>query len=347
MKPILRDVLQGPVKSLFGGSSQKQKSRSDPKDMTPPEFTGMRPEIASQLQNLFSQGGGQTFQGQTAAPLGGNEQNLLSQLMQMTTQPSGATGAGQNFLQQLIQGGQGVGADPLASLNVDPSAIQGGVAAGQVNPFLQGAIDAAQRPLIENFQDIVAPALRAQFTNAGQQIAGQGSSPFHMAAARAQSGLANAMGDIGANLAFQDLSQRQQLQSAEFQQLRDLMVGQELSGRGQDLSARGQDMEGQLRGRQQQLEAVSTAAGIDRQQLDGVLAALEAQALPRMIEQLGIDRGLEEFRRREDQLLQAIQMAGQLASPTVANVTRQGSSTSTSPNIISSLFGGGGVFPPV
>lgn len=340
MRPILRDVLQGPVKSLFGGSESKQESRSDPKDMTPGEFTGLRPEIAQQFQNLFAQGGGQQFTGQTTAPITGPEQQLLDQTMQ-AGQPSQATQTGQNFLQNLLAGGQNIPQVDPEALSVDPSQMQGGVATGQVNPFLQGAIDAAQRPLIENFQDVVAPALRAEFTNAGQQIGGQGSSPFHMAAARAQSGLANAMGDIGSEMAFQDLSQRQQLQSQEFQQLRDLMVGQELEGRGQDITAQGANQTAALQGRGQQLDAAGQAAGIDRQQLENTLATLEAQALPRMIEQLGIDRGMEEFRRREDQLLQALQMAGQLASPTVASVSRSTGTSETRPNIFGSIFPSG------
>lgn len=306
-------VVSSVTDSLFGGSKSKSRQSSTPVDLTPEEFEGLRGPVVEQLQNLFAQGGGQTFPGATTAPITGNEQQLLDQLMQTSGQPSQATQAGQNFLQSLITGGQAL--TPVSAMGT-------GTPVGQENPFLAGAIEAAQRPLIENFQDVVAPALRAQFTTAGQQIQGQGSSPFQLAAARAQSGLANALGDIGAELAFQDLAQRQQLGSQEFQQGRALQTQQELAGRGQ------------------QLDAVSQAAGIDRQQLESVLANLEAQALPRMIEQLGIERGLEEFRRREEQLLQAIQLAGGLAGPNIAQRSVGRSSASESPG----LLGGFGSF---
>lgn len=308
MRQILRHTLEGPVKSLFGGSSSRQTQTSTPQDMTPPEFTGLRGDVAQQLQNIFASGGGAQFQGPTAAQLTGNEQGMLDQIMQMTSQPSGATQAGQDFLQNLLSGG-----------GVQPGATPGGIDMSQANPFLQQAIEAAQRPLIEQYQEQIAPALRAQFTQAGQQLTGTGSSPFHMAAAREQAGMANALGDISTRMSAEDWAQRQGLASQEFQQQRAL------------------EMEGQ----QQRIAGAAQAANIDRSQLENVLAGLEAQALPRLIEQLGIDRGMEEFRRREEQLLQAIQMAGQLASPTVATVSRGESTQRSTPNIFSSLFPSG------
>lgn len=336
MKPILTHKLEGPAlpaiaggvasavagKALSGGSGGGGSRSSKPKDVTPTEFVGLRPDVADEIRNLFATGGGPGFAGSTTAPVSGTEQDILARI-NAATQPSDATTAGQNFLQQLIEGG-GINLPGLT----DVQGIQGGTPTGQANPFLAQAIEAAQRPLVENFQDIVAPALRAEFTGAGQQIQGQGSSPFQEAAARAQSGLASAMGDIGTNLAFQDFAQRQALGSQEFQQLRDLITSQELTGRQQDLQA-------QTTERQQQLEGVAQAANIDRQQLEGLLANLEAQALPRLVEQLGVDRGLEEFRRRQDQFLQALQMAAQVSSPTVATVGR-----TTTPSAFRSEFGG-------
>ena len=40
------------------------------------------------------------------------------------------------------------------------------------NPGLQGAINAAVRPITENYQQVVRPALRDEFTGAGQQFGG-------------------------------------------------------------------------------------------------------------------------------------------------------------------------------
>lgn len=267
---------------------------------------------------MFTQGGGQVAPGPFAAPITGAEQQLLGQVQQQATQPSAAAQAGQSFLQQLLSG-QGQGLTTVGEMGA-------GTPQGQENPFLAQAIQTAQRPVIQALTEDIAPALRAQFTTAGQQIQGQGSSPFQLAAARAQSGTADALGDIATNLAFQDFAQRQQLGSQEFQQARGLQTQQELQGR------------------QQQLDAVSQASNLDRAQLENVLAGLEAQALPRLVEQLGIDRGLEEFRRREAQLLEAIQTAGTLASPNIAIASEGRSRATENPDLSQAIGSGIGAF---
>jgi hypothetical protein len=347
----------GITRTLFGSPSKqssRQQSQSEgfqqsqsssaalARDMTPSQFTGMRGDIAGGLQGLIGSGGGAQFNQPFTAGVTGNENQLLQQIMGQATQGGPNLGASQDLLGQILSGQQ-MGTGPAFNPLMDVQGIQGGVAQGEMNPFLQQAIEAAQRPLVENFQDIVAPALRAQFTQAGQQIAGQGSSPFHMAAARAQSGLANAMGDIGTNMAFQDFAQRQALGSQEFQQLRDLMTGQELAGRGMQSQEHQQD-------RSRQLDAVAQSQGVERAQFEQLLAGLEAQALPRLVEQYGIDQGLEEFRRREQQLLAALQMAGGLAAPTpvtdsVSQGTSVGRQTATSSGSSSGVGGTQGIIP--
>lgn len=328
-------VVSGITKTLFGGGDNEQKSRSksEAKDLTPGAFRDLRSPVSQQLQQIFASGGGpQPPQGQLAAPITGNEQQLLGQIQSNLLGGGVADEQQQNLLRELISGQQ-VGQGPaFQNQGIDIQGIQGGVQQGQENPFLQQAIAAAQRPLIQEFENIVAPALRAQFTQAGQQIQGTGSSPFNEAAAQAQTGLANALGDISGRLAFQDFAQRQALQSDEFQQLRGLMTEQEA------IQKRLQSEEFQ-RDRQRQLDAVSQAQGVDRAQLENLIAGLEAQALPRLVEQFGIDRGLEEFRRRQGQLLQAIQSAGALASPTpvvLSSSTSSGTST-TSPGLLGGL----------
>jgi hypothetical protein len=330
----------GITRTLFGSPSKqssRQQSQSEgfqqsqsssaalARDMTPSQFTGMRGDIAGGLQGLIGSGGGAQFNQPFTAGVTGNENQLLQQIMGQATQGGPNLGASQDLLGQILSGQQ-MGTGPAFM------GTPGGVAQGEMNPFLQQAIEAAQRPLVENFQDIVAPALRAQFTQAGQQIAGQGSSPFHMAAARAQSGLANAMGDIGANMAFQDFAQRQALGSQEFQQLRGL-----------------QSQEHQ-QDRSRQLDAVAQSQGVERAQFEQLLAGLEAQALPRLVEQYGIDQGLEEFRRREQQLLAALQMAGGLAAPTpvtdsVSQGTSFGQQTATSSGSSSGVGATEGIIP--
>lgn len=215
-------------------------------DTTPDAFANLRPSIAGGLESQIQ--GGSQFQGPFTASLGPREQTLLDQAFGQTqAQPGTQTAI--NTLQQTAGG------------SMDPAQ----------NPFLQAQIETAQRPILEQFNEQITPAMRARFTQAGQQVQGEGSSPFQMAAARAQSGLANALGDVGTQV-----------------------VGQE---------------------RQRQQQAAMALPGIERTQLETVLQGLEAQALPRLVEQFGIDRGLEEFRRREQQLMQALQLASGVAQP--------------------------------
>lgn len=49
---------------------------------------------------------------------------------------------------------------------------------------------------------------------------------------------------------------------------------------------------------------------------------LQAQALPRMIQELGIERGLAEFQRRTASLLQLLQTIGGVQAPVVANASQ-------------------------
>lgn len=107
-----------------------------------------------------------------------------------------------------------------------------------------------------------------------------------------------------------------------------------------------------LQGINQQLQAANQAQGLDQARMENLMAGLEASALPRMVEQLGIDRGLEEFRRRQDQLLQVLGAAGQLSSPVLGQEsegkqggfqTSTGSSSSTSRGTQSGSKSSGGL----
>lgn len=240
-------VVDSVTDTLFGSSGEPGRVV----DTTPQAFGELRRPTSDALRNILSGGGQQAFSGQMTAPVTGTEQQLLDQIMGQS-QPSGAA---QQSMQTLEQAAAGQGLSPDS------------------NPFLAATIQSAQRPLIEQFNDETLPGLRAQFAQAGQQIQGEGSSPFQMAQARASSGLANALGDVSTELSGQNFQQE----------------------------------------RQRQLQAATAIPEVERAQLDQSMRALEAQALPRLVEQFGIDRGLEEFRRRQETLMQAIQLAGGLA----------------------------------
>lgn len=222
-------------------------------DVTPGEFAGLRGDVAGQIRSLMESGGGPRFEGEFAADMTGQEQQLLQQVGQQA-QPSQETGQAMDTLSRTLQG------DFLSP---------------DSNPFLQQSIEAAQRPVIQQFEQQAMPRLRSEFTQAGQRVQPQGSSPFDRAAAIAQQGLTQELGDISSEMAAQNFQQE--------------------------------------RGRQ--MDAAQLVPQIDQAQLEQAVSGMEASALPRLIEQQGIDRGLEEFRRRTDALMNAIQMGGQLGAP--------------------------------
>lgn len=241
--------------ALTGGS----KSSTTPVDMTPEAIKGLRGPFADALKALFGTGtggglsgvpsytGAQAQQDATdlSAPLAGNEQALLDQLMQ-SGQQGGMGANAQNYLNDVLTGKYLPGQD-------------------NSNPYLTAAIEAAQRPTLQALEETLGRVLPGRFTQAGQMTQPQGSSAFDRAAAIATRGTAQSMADIAT-----------QLSAANY--------------------------EGE-RGRQQE------AVGLQQQELDSVIKNLQAQALPRLIQQQGIQNGLEAFQTRLSALLSALQAA--------------------------------------
>lgn len=236
------------IGSIFGGSKSKG-SPSQVVDTTPDEFANLRGPIADQLRALFGGGvsGVPAPTGPMVAPTTGQEQNFLGMI------------------------GQQAGGGPLNATrdSLLQRTLSGTFLSPQSNPFLQATIEAAQRPLIQQFTESTIPQLRANFTAAGQMIQPQGSSPFDLAAARAQSGLSNALGDVSTNIAGQNFQQE--------------------------------------RNRQQQ--AATQAIQVSQADLDNLIRGLQASALPRSINQLGIEKGVQSFDKQISTLLQALSLA--------------------------------------
>lgn len=298
------------LKNLFGGSEQEQQQTSTsqqtsgsqqtsasqqvsaPTEITPEAFQALQDPVAQAFLGLLGGGG---FTGPTTAGITGTETDLVNQLGVLAGQPSPAQTAGTDLLMQTLSG-----------QFLDPSS----------NPFLQSTIQAAQRPLIEQFQDITLPRLTSQFTAAGQQVQPQGSSAFDRAAAIASRGLFNSLSDIATNIGAQNFQ-------AE-------------------------------RGRQQ--EGIETGSRLVGQDIQNTIQALQGVALPRLIEQFGMDKGLEVFNQRIQTLLQAIQTAQGLPLFATGQVSAGGSaaqgtsfaqgtsegqmtgSSETRPNIIGTLL---------
>lgn len=171
------------------------------------------------------------------------------------------------------------------------------------NPFLEAMIKSAQRPTLQGLEETLTRALPGRFTQAGQFVQPQGSSAFDRAAAIATRGTADAVGDIATKLSFAS-----------------------------------HDAE---RGRQQ--EAGQHLTTIDRAEMETTISNLQAQALPRLIQDMGIERGLELFKVQVQEMLQVLQLLGGVTSPTIANQSYGYGESTSEKGIIPGLVGSGGV----
>lgn len=270
-------------RKVFGGSKSQtvSQSTSTPIDMIPGEFAGLRGDFASVLSSLLKEGP-EKYTGPLNAPIGGNEQNLLDQLM-------GQTGAGTSRA--------GLLEDTIGGKYLNS------------NPHLDEAIKAAQRPTLQGLEETLSRALPGRFTQAGHMIQSNvndqgGSSAFDRAASIATRATADAVSDIATKMSFGNYE-------AE-------------------------------RGRQQD------AIPLQRAEVDATISNLQAQALPRLIQELGIERGLAEFQRRTTMILEILKTLGAVTAPTIANqqqASAKGESTvdrGAFPALFPKGLGGGG-----
>lgn len=183
---------------------------------------------------------------------------------------AGIGGAEQDLLNILTTQGAGQRVAGGAAQDILSQTISGQFLDPSTNPFLQSTIEAAQRPTLQAFQDIASPALRGAFTAAGQNITqGLGSSPFEQALNVERSRTQQNLADIATNIA------------------------------GQNFQAE--------RGRQQQ--ATLGQPAFSQAELNRTITELQATALPRLIEDLGLERGLEQFNTQTQTILNALLLA--------------------------------------
>lgn len=259
------------MKELFGGSESKSQATSTPVDMTPDAFKNLRDPFAQTLLSYLQGGGTPQYTGPLNADMTQTEGDILSQLM-------GQTGTGTNrnsYLQQVLSGNFLPGQDGS-------------------NPFLQAAIEAAQRPTLQGLEETLSRTLPGRFTLAGQQVQPQSSSAFDRAAAIATRGTADALADIATNMSYGAYESE--------------------------------------RGRQQE------AVQLDQAEVDTTIKNLQAQALPRLIEELGIERGLALFQQNTQSILQILQTLAGVTAPTVANQQQSTSQSESHKGIFGQLF---------
>ena len=239
----------------------------------PTTATGPQFEATGDVSDILR--GVPTAPGPLVADIAPGEQAVLDQLL---ARASGEpTGVAQNLLAETIGG---------AFL---PGAEGGG------NPFLESAIEAAQRTSLRGLEETLSRTLPGRFTQGGQFIQPQGSSAFDRAAAVATEG-----------------------------------VGAEISDIASELSFAGFEAE---RGRQQ--AAASELPQVSATEVNTLIQNLQAQALPRLIEQLGLDKGTEAFNKQMNDLLQVLALTTNATQPVIA---QEGSGKSSS--FGASVFGG-------
>lgn len=227
-----------------GGSSSRSRSR----DATPKIFKKQRERILEQLNQRID-GNVPSVQGPFIAPVSAGEQAGLDALQANVFGDTGLGAAQDQYLTQtLTQSGE--------------------------NPFLQATIDAAIRPILENAQ-LQELRDRSAFAGAGQKLSR--SSAFAEDRANAVRDTERAVGDVAAQLAFQEFENR----------------------------------------RQQQAQAVELANSRFAEQRQ----AISTLALPRLVEQYGIEKGNEEMVRRFNVIEAALNQLAQLASPRVVTLS--------------------------
>lgn len=294
------------LSNLMGGSSGKSQSSSTPVNMQNPSYTGLAPSVAGSLTSLF--GGGSPFLGINSAlanniATGAGTPNIYSPANNPFTAPLtfGQTGLVNQGTAQGQPTPQLDQSSQLLSTMLNP-----GYPLSLVNsPVTQGAIQASVNPVLTAFTQSTMPGLQGQFVQAGQSInpnAGPanpagGSSAFDRASALAQTGLQQAIAAATSNIVSNAFNT----------------------------------------GLQQQTNAVNQAQGISQTELANTMQSLQAASLPQIIQQYGINQGLQVFQQRMQTLLTALGLGGQVSQPVVANNQTSTGSFSSSPDFLSGV----------
>lgn len=169
------------------------------------------------------------------------------------------------------------------------------------NPYFDEAVRAAQRPTLEGLTETLTRALPGRFTAAGQLIQSN-------------------VGDQGGSSAFDRAA--------------SIATRGVANAVGDIATNMGNTQYGEER------KAQTQAASLDQAQVDQTIKGLQASALPRLIQQNGLDKGLALFQQQTANLLEILKTIGAVQAPTVAN-TSQSTGTGTSSTergIIPSLF---------
>ena len=303
---LIGGVLQGnpsqtSLMNLFGGSMSGSQATNTPVSMTPPAYAALQSPIAGQLLSLF--GGGPVYGGVNSAGL------PMSSAPQATTPNtfSAAMSPQESTLLSTIMGNGGQVNPALTSAqNFVTNATSPGFLSPATNPALAAAISGAVNPMVSAFQNVTMPNLASQFVANGQVLNGPaqvGNNPA--------SGQGSSAFDKAAAIAGTGLTQG---------------IGQ---------------VTGQLESQAmaEQPQAAAQAPGVSSAELNNLMSTLQAEALPRLIQQYGMDQGLQQFNNRVNVMLQALGVGANISGPDVAQQAQSSSQSTSSKGAMADIMG--------
>lgn len=168
----------------------------------------------------------------------------------------------------------------------------GAFSADPNDPTLNGAITAAQRSTVQGLNTALGRTLPSQFVQSGQQVQGNGSSAFDRAAALAYGQGASALGDIATNMQYSNTNDAKNREATAISQV----------------------------------PAVNTAnAGIKTADVNNMISNLNAQALPRQIADLGVERGMEAYNNNINSILAGLGIVSGTTRPVVSSSSNSSS----------------------
>lgn len=190
-----------------------------------------------------------------------------------------------------------------------------GAFGGADNPFAQAYIEQAQRQTMQNLEETLSRSLPGRFTQAGQLVQPGGSSAFDRAAAIATRGATQEMGDIATRIQYQALADAQAREAAAMEGF--FNRGAQADARYDQAVQQQLDRALQVPGIEAQVSQIGSQ--ITSQEIDNLIKNLQAQALPRLIQEMGIDRGIEAFQNQINSMLAVMGIQAGVTAPVIGN----------------------------
>lgn len=198
----------------------QQKTTNEP-------WSGVKPFLKSgygDAQSLYKQGAPGYYPGTLIAPQSDNTQAALGSLAQRGANGSDLTRAAQGQLQDTL----------------------GGTYLNGETPGFQGALNAATRPIIDNYTKTIMPGIDSNFSAAGRY----GSGAHGLAEGDAATGLSHALGDTTSRMVYQNYGDERN------RQIQGMLFAPELANQDyKDIAAQGQAGAAQDAFKQSQIDA--------------------------------------------------------------------------------------------